>query len=153
MAPTYDESALAGTGVIASWQASILRGSFASFGGRLVLTDKALIFSPLDLEGTLQVINLVLKAVELPGEQVISELASSAKKAPISIALNNIASLELTGGSRLLTPPSVRLTTKVGSVYDFGVLAGIGFPNLSTKNEAAAADLLHQVHAHIPAAT
>jgi hypothetical protein len=152
MAPNYDESALAGQGVIASWQASELRGPFTATGGRLVLTERALIFSPLDLEGTLRVIKLVLETVELPGEQVLTQLAEGARKAPLTIALNNVASLEQTGGARLLTPPRLRLVTKVGSVFNFGVLAGIGFPNASKENEVAMADLLRQVGAQIPAA-
>lgn len=151
MAPTYDESALEGAGAIASWQGSILRGPFATYGGRLVLTEKALLFSPLDLKGTIQAIKIVLEAVELPGEQVITQIVDSAQKAPLSIALNNIGSLEQTGAARLLTPPSAQLITRVGSVHNFGVLAGIGFPNKSKENDVAMADFLQQVRSRVPA--
>jgi hypothetical protein len=116
-----------------------------------VLTDRALVFSPLDLEGTKQLLDLVFAAVQLPGEQVLSQLAGT-KSAPVVIALTNIARAERSGAARLLSPPSVRVTTKAGSVHEFGVLAGFMYPNASKENEVALEDFLSCLNGALPAA-
>ena len=148
--PEYDESAIAGAGVIASWQAT-KRGTLKAPGGRLVLTDRALIFSPLDMEGTKQAIDLVLSIAQLPAETVLSQLAAGSQQAPLSIALNNIASVEQTGHARAMSPPTVKLVTRVGSVHHFGVMAGFLFPNASKENDAATADFLQKIASYVPA--
>jgi len=148
---TYLEPDLTGQGVVGVWAAGERSGAISISGGRLVLTRHALIFCPMDLTQARQVVDLVVGAGGIPGGDLLSKLAAFGRDSVLAIPLANIASVEQTTAAKLFHPPTVRLTTKVGSTYEFGVLAGPGYPNLSRENNQAVSDLLTKLRPLIPA--
>lgn len=139
---TYLEPDLTGQGVLGVYAAAERRGGISLSGGRLVLTNQALIFCPMDLAQAKKAVDLVITAGQIPGGDLISKFASLGRDSVLAVPLANIATVEQTSTARVASPPSICVTTKVGSKYDFGVLAGPGYPNLAPKNNEAVADLL-----------
>ena len=138
----FREPDLTGQGILGVYAAGERSGAVTIRGGRLVLTHKALVYCPMDLQQATEVVDLVFKAGQIPGGDLVSKFASLGRDDVLAIPLANIASVEQTSRPRLLSPPSIRVTTKVGSNYDFSVLAGQGYPSAHSDNNAAIADLL-----------
>jgi hypothetical protein len=136
---TYEEPDLTGQDFIGTWPASAadLQGA-----GRLLLTDKAITFCPADLEQTKKLLSVLTSAVEIPGSDVLAKAADLGRDSLLVIPLANIASAEQVSQPRVFKAPKVRITTKVGSAHEFGVLAGTGYPNIHPRNNEAVADLL-----------
>jgi hypothetical protein len=137
----FEEPDLTGHGILGVYAAGERSGAITIKGGRLVLTDKALIYCPMDLTEARKVVDLIFTAGQIPGGDVVSKFASLGRDDVLAMPLANIASVEQTSQPRLLSPPSIRVATKVGSNYDFSVLAGQGYPSAHPKNNAAIADL------------
>jgi hypothetical protein len=139
---SFREPDLTGQGILGVYAAGERSGAITIKGGRLVLTSQAVIYCPMDLTETKKVVDLVFTAGQIPGGDLVSKFASLGRDDVLAIPLANIASVEQTSEPHLLSPPSIRITTKIGSNYDFSVLAGQGYPSAHPENKAAIADLL-----------
>lgn len=139
---TYLEPDLTGQGILGVWPAGERSGVITTTGGRLVLTEQALIFCPMDLSQSQKVLDLVIQIAQVPGADRIPKLSALSRDAVLVLPLGNIASAQQMNRAQLFKPPTVRIATKVGSSYDFGILAGTLHPNISPKNNDAVADFL-----------
>lgn len=142
---TYLEPDLSGQGIVGTWPAGERKLGVSATGGRLVLTDQALIFCPLDLEQTKKVLSVVMKATRVPGAGLAEKLMGLSRDSVLVIPLDEIESVKQVGAAKLVSPPSFELRTRSGSVHDFGVLAATLSPNFSARNNDALADLLFKL--------
>ncbi len=136
---TYVEPDLTGEDFIGTWPAT---ASDLQGGGRLLLTEKALTFCPADLGQTKKLLGILTSVAQVPGSDAIADLAGLSRDSLLVVPLANITSVRQVSEPRLFKAPKVRVTTKIGSAHEFGVLAGVGYPNVSAKNNEAVADLL-----------
>ena len=61
---------------------------------------------------------------------------------PLVLPLGNIANVHPLNRASLLKPPQARIALHDGRSFDLGILASVGTPNLSSKNNDAFDDWL-----------
>ena len=116
-------------------------GGLTSVGGDLVLTNKRLLFTPLNTGDVSKLLSFALEKAGVDGKIVglvgrVQDMIGEA--APIGPgALTGIASVESGSNGSLLKPPTLIVTGTDGSTVEVGVLASRRSMNGSPDNVSA----------------
>lgn len=125
-----------GESVVGTWTGSGIR-KIPITGMKVILTNKSLILSPLDLSGAVKLFELFSKFVkefELPLAVVKEGLEQTQLQKVISIPLDAIRSATAGNGPQLFRPPTVLITMDDGSQYLIGILRAILSANIDPRN-------------------
>ena len=103
-------------------------GTLTSVGGDLVLTDRRLIFTPLETRDVVEALSWGLKKAGAPGgvsglPDRLGELVQQQELGGTS-GLRGVASVGPGGGGGWLKPPTILVRGTDGSTTEIGVLAG-----------------------------
>jgi hypothetical protein len=103
-------------------------------GGDLVLTDRRLLFTPLNVQDVAALLTYGLKKAGAPAQAglVVGWMAAQAKQQAVSASL--IGAVEPTRSAGLLNPPTMTVHLNDGSSLEFGVLHSRRSINTSHDN-------------------
>jgi hypothetical protein len=122
--------------------AGLIQAQTNSVGGILVLTNRRLLFRPLDVNkaaaflkegldffpnGYAEVGKVASKVIDAVDDAIRSKAGGIGHKA--------IAGVRTGRGATLIRPPTLYIDTSAGHTVEFGVLRGIGEPNISPRNK------------------
>ena len=131
--------------------ASARPGTLTSVGGDLVLTDRRLIFTPLETKDAVEVLSWGLKRAGAPDAvsglpDRLGELVEQQELGGRS-GLRGIASATADGGGGWLKPPTIVVRGTDGSSTEIGVLAGRRSLNRDKGNVVARDRMLAAIQA------
>jgi hypothetical protein len=122
--------------------AGFIQAGTSSVGGVLVLTNRRLLFRPLDVskatgllkegvdflpDGFAEVGKVARKAIDAVDGAITSKAGGIGHKA--------ITGVRVGRGATLICPPTLYIETATGHTVEFGVLRGAGEPNISPRNK------------------
>jgi len=123
--------------------AGLIQAGTSSVGGVLVLTNRRLLFRPLDVskatkvlkesvdflpDGFAEVGKVAGKAIDAVDGAITSKAGGIGYKA--------ITDVRTGRGATVIRPPTLYIETATGRTIEFGVLRGIGEPNISPRNKS-----------------
>ena len=109
-----------------------------SVGGDLVLTDRRLVFTPLNVRGVVDVLAWGLGKAGAP--DVIAGIPGKLREKvgdPAATELAGITAVERGGDASWLKPPTVVVTGDDGTRFEIGILAARGRANIARVNNVA----------------
>ena len=116
-------------------------------GGDLVLTDRRLLFTPLNVKDVAPLLSYGLKAAGVPSVAVALVGRVQSQIRPGATELAEVTSVTSGRSAGLLHPPTLLVNRADGESIEFGVLASRTTPNFSGANERARDDFLAQLEA------
>jgi len=123
--------------------ASARPGTLRSVGGDLVLTDRRLVFTPLDVHGVVELLTWGLGKTGA-GDVVTDlpkKLGDLIEQKSVG-ALTEISRVDAGGDAKLRKPPTLVVTGTDGVRTEIGILAGRRTANISASNNEARDRLL-----------
>lgn len=115
-------------------------------GGQVILTSEYLVFTPWDLTQTREWLGWLASQAGVPYVGEVDKLLTKSKiLEPVAISLGELANVQVLNRAKLFKPPTARLQLRNGSHFDVGILASVGTPNLSSKNNVAFDDFYGKV--------
>lgn len=133
--------------------ASARPGTLTAIGGDLVLTNRRLIFTPLDTKDAVEVLIWVLESAGAPG----ALSGPGRPRDPVqqqesgeTSGLRGMASVSADGGGGWLRPPAIVVAGTDGSTTEIGVLAGRRSMNRDRANVVARDRMLAAIQAAVP---
>ncbi len=127
----------AGEHEIERFVASTLRSGFSAVGGDLVVTDRRLIFTPLNTADISALLKMGFKAVRAPSAVgVLVGLLQKQIDAAGSL-IDGIDSASAGSNGSALRPPTVIIKSAGGVTAEFGVLHSRFEPTFSARNRRA----------------
>jgi hypothetical protein len=119
----------------------------ASVGGDLVLTDRRLVFTPLNVRGVVEVLTWGLGKAGAPdGIAGLPGKVGAMVGDPTATALAAIATVERGNDASLFKPPTIVVTGNDGTRTEIGILATRTTANLAKSNNATRDEVLDAVH-------
>lgn len=120
-------------------EAENVRGVFfggpSSWGGKLIVTNKRLLFAELDLGVLPDILEYVGGKAGVPGvdlgKTILDSVKASVRK---DIWLQHIVSVEPDGDGGWFKAPGIRITTATGEVVKLGIVKSTTTPNKDAEN-------------------
>jgi hypothetical protein len=143
----YKPSPVPLEGVVGAWTAANTRSGLSLAGGKVILTQDYLVFTPWDMDRTREwLFKLLAKAGAPDYVGKIDDLITKSRiLEPVAIPLSKIDSIQVLNRASLLRPPTARLGLTDGRHFDLGILASPGTWNPSPKNNQAFDDWLRHM--------
>lgn len=137
--PRYEPSPVSLEGTVGVWAAANTRGGLALAGGRVVLTQEHLVFTPWDMDTTREWLFKALGKAGAPSYvgKLDELIAASKLLEPVALAVSEISRVEVLNRSSWLKPPTARITLVDGRRFDLGILATSTTFNKSKANDQA----------------
>ncbi len=133
-------------------EAQIVRcvANYKLFGGDLVVTNKRVVFTPLNVADAVTLLTFGLgKAGAGPIAKVPEELGKLAAQDDLGPVRDVTAGQDASWSS----PPTIRFTGQDGTVTEIGILASRGTPNFSPTNNKVRDTVVATIRASLPRAT
>jgi hypothetical protein len=128
----------------------IFYGGPRAWGGKLIVTNRRLIFAPIDLRVVELITKYVADKAGVPGadlaDQIIDQVKLSVRK---ELWLRHITSIEPNGDGGWFSAPGIRMVTATGEVVEFGIVIS----TLTRNNDPGNPVVRDQAIALIRAAT
>ena len=134
--------------ILGEWTAGRIMHRVSAQGGKIFLTNSHLIFTPIKINLPFAIGKTIGEALGLNNTvfDVIGKIRDIMEKI-VSVPLDQVERIEAVGQPSLLTPPTVVVTLRDLSHYQFGFLAGIWSPNFDPKNARVRDDFFQQLQA------
>lgn len=118
-------------------------GGRAWVGGDLVVTNRRVLFAPLDVKDVAALLSYGLKKAGAPGGAtgVVGWIGGQVE--PSSTDVSDIVSATRGRSAGLLNPPTVTVHLRDGTNLEFGILSGRMSPNVAKSNEQRRDEVLH----------
>lgn len=110
-------------------------GGRNQWGGKLIITNKRLLFAELDLGSLPDMLEWFGGAVGIPGtdlgRSILNSIRASVRK---EIWLGHVVSIEPEGMAGWFGPPKIQATTATGEVITIGIVKSTMTPNKNPEN-------------------
>jgi hypothetical protein len=137
--PKYKPSPVPLEGVRGVWSAANTRDGLSLAGGRAVITNDHLVFTPWDMDKTREWLFKLLGKAGAPAwvGKIDEFIEKSRLLEPVAFPLTEITGTETLNRASLLKPPTVRISLRDGRHFDLGIVTKSTSPNFSPANNAA----------------
>lgn len=144
-----------GDSYVKEWVGGLLSRGVSKMGVKLTLTTNHLLVAPLDLTSLEAIFDAFGKWV--PGGDKVDRVADfvvekGGLKDQAIVPLSNIARVQALNNASLFKPPAARLVLSDGSQADFGFVASITTPTISSKNNAIRDDFVATIQSVVSGA-
>ncbi|MBA2633778.1 MAG: hypothetical protein H0U86_12410, partial [Chloroflexi bacterium] len=106
-------------------------------GGQLVVTNRRLLFGPIDTAMSQAIVFGGADAIGVPGAGLVKGVLEAYE--PLKrkqVFLRHVTSVEARGNGGLFSAPGLRITTATGETIDYGIVRSTTTPNIHPGNRA-----------------